>query len=73
VALSGKDMVLDALERVKIKNPNLLYEEIVFDTMLDAKSIEILHIGVYDDEPMSFQKMVLLAKENSLNRSKGVK
>ena len=65
-----KEVVLEALEQVKIKKPNLLYEKIVFDTMKDGKSIEILHTGSYDDEPISFQKMDLLAKENGLNRSK---
>ena len=66
---STKDMFFNALERVKIKKPNELYEQILFDTMQDAKSIEILHIGTYDDEPISFQKMDLFAKENDLVRS----
>lgn len=64
-----KDIVFNALERLKIKKPNSLYEQIFFDTMQDAKSIEVLHIGAYDDEPISFQKMNLLAGENSLVRS----
>lgn len=64
-----KDIVFDALEQVKIKKPNSLYEQIFFDTMQDAKSIEVLHIGAYDDEPISFQKMNILAKENGLARS----
>lgn len=64
-----KDIVFNALERLKIKKPNSLYEQIFFDTMQDAKSIEVLHIGAYDDEPISFQKMNLLAVENGLVRS----
>lgn len=64
-----KDIVFNALERLKIKKPNSLYEQIFFDTMQDAKSIEVLHIGAYDDEPISFQKMNLLAGENGLVRS----
>lgn len=64
-----KEMFLNALEKVKIKKPNNLYEQISFNTMQDGKSIEILHIGTYDDEPISFQKMNLLAKENALVRS----
>lgn len=63
------DMVDDALEQVKIKKPNALYEQICFDTIKDGKCIEILHIGTYDDEPLSFQKMDALAKENGLIRS----
>lgn len=65
----AKEMFLNALEKVKIKKPNNLYEQISFSTMQDGKSIEILHIGTYDDEPISFQKMDLLAKENTLVRS----
>ena len=64
-----KDIVFNALERLKIKKPNSLYEQIFFDTMQDAKSIEVLHIGAYDDEPISFQKMNLLAGEYGLVRS----
>lgn len=64
-----KEMFLNALEKVKIKKPNSLYEQISFSTMQDGKSIEILHVGTYDDEPISFQKMNLLAKENALVRS----
>lgn len=64
-----KEMFLNSLEKVQIKKPNNLYEQISFGTMQDGKSIEILHIGTYDDEPVSFQKMNLLAKENVLVRS----
>lgn len=63
------DMVKMALERVMVKKPNEFYKEIYFDTMNESKCIDILHIGSYDDEPISFQKMDLLAKENHLIRS----
>lgn len=49
-------------------NPNPLYAEIRFDTMEDGKCIEILHIGPYDDEPASFEKMAQFAKNNGLER-----
>ena len=42
-----KDMVFNALERVKIKKPNSLYEQIIFNTMQDAKCIEILKKWIY--------------------------
>lgn len=63
-----KDMFSDALKRVKNKKPNSLYEQIRFDYMQDGKCIEILHIGTYDDEPKSFLKMDIFAKENDLIR-----
>lgn len=61
-------MVVTALERVKTRKPNPLYAEIRFDTMQDGKCIEILHIGPYDDEPTSFEKMAQFAKDNGLER-----
>lgn len=64
-----KDIFSAALERVKIKKPDELYNDIYFDTVPKAKCIEILHIGAYDDEPVSFQKMDLFAEENNLKRS----
>lgn len=63
-----EEMVYEAKERVKIKKPNPLYDEIFFDTMSDEKCIEILHIGAFDEEPASFQKMDMFAKQEGLKR-----
>ncbi len=63
-------MVRRAIETVKKKKPNPLYEEIRFDTMQDGKCIEILHIGAFDDEPASFEKMDQFAEKNGLKRNK---
>ena len=62
------DMVQAALERVKIKKPDPLYEEIFFETVDGGKYIEILHIGSYDNEPASFAQMDRFAEENGLQR-----
>ena len=61
-------MAAAALERVKTGKLKPLYAEIRFGTMGDGKCIEILHIGSYDDEPTSFEKMAQFAKENGLER-----
>lgn len=63
-----EDMVKAALERVKVKKSNPLFEEVRFDTMQDGKCIEILHIGAFDDEPASFEKMEQFARSNGLKR-----
>lgn len=63
-----ENMVCTALENVKKKKPNPWYEEIRFDTMADGKCIEMLHIGTFDDEPASFEKMARFAKQNGLKR-----
>ena len=62
------EIVYAALERVKIKKPNRLYEKIIFDTIHDGKCVEMLHIGSYDNEPSSFKQMDKFIEENGLQR-----
>jgi hypothetical protein len=62
------EMVCAALEKVKVKKPNRLYEKNIFDTIHDGKCVEILHIGSYDNEPPSFEQMDRFAEENGLQR-----
>lgn len=64
----NKEMVDNALEKVKTKKTNPLYAEISFDTMNDGKSVQILHVGAFDDEPASFEKMDEFLKTYQLER-----
>lgn len=64
-----KSMFDIALEKVEKKKPNSLLSEISFTSTQESMYIEILHIGSYDDEPESFQKMNQFALENGLKRS----
>ena len=64
-----EDMVKAALEQVKVKKPNPLFDEISFGTMNDGKCVEILHIGAFDDEPISFEKMEKFMLANNLERT----
>ena len=52
-----EDIVKAALEQIKIKKPNPLFDEVRFGTMQDGKCVEMLYIGAFDDEPVSFAKM----------------
>lgn len=61
-----------ALEIVKQKKPNDLYEEISFKEFEEEKAIQILHLGSFDDEPQSFKKMDKLATELKLKRTSNV-
>jgi Uncharacterized conserved protein len=61
-------MVNTALEKVRSKKPTPLLDEVHFETMQDGLSIEILHIGPFDNEPESFAKMDQFAKQNDLKR-----
>lgn len=62
------EIVEKALENVRKKKPNPLLEELVFDTMEDGLSVQMLHIGPYDDEPNSFKQMDKYLQENNLER-----
>lgn len=65
-----KEMFFLALEKVKKKKPSLLLDEIFFDSMCDGTCVEILHVGSFDSEPESFEKMDAFAIENGFKRSK---
>lgn len=64
----SKEMVKEALEKVKVKKPNAHYEKIRFETVKEGKCLTMLHLGSFDSEPLSFAKMDAFCKENSLNR-----
>ncbi|WP_440896554.1 GyrI-like domain-containing protein [Amphibacillus sp. Q70] len=64
-----EEMVCEALERVKIKKPSPLYEDIHFDTIQDGKCVEILHVGSFDEEAVSFEKMDEFTRKNKLKRT----
>ncbi len=61
-----QDIFNKALESVKTKKPNLLYDNIVFETIEGHTCVDILHIGSYNDEPISFKLIDDFIKENNL-------
>lgn len=52
-----KEIVEMAIERVRKKKSNPLIDEVSFESMEDGLSVQMLHIGSYDEEPQSFKKM----------------
>ena len=63
-----EDNFKSAADKVAKKKPNAFYKDIYFDSMNDGKSVNILHVGSYDGENSSFEKMDLFCKENGLTR-----
>lgn len=55
-----------AFESVRKKKPHPLLEEVTFEAMEDGLSVQMLHIGSYDDEPQSFEQMKSFIEENKL-------
>lgn len=67
-----KEMVDTALDSVKKKKPSPYLSEIYFDTIDSETCVQVLHIGTYDDEPATFNKMDEFAEENGLERCEEV-
>lgn len=55
-----------AMEHVRKKKPHPLLDEVTFGIIEDGLSVQIMHIGPYDDEPRSFAKMKEFIKTNGL-------
>ncbi|KAJ52672.1 hypothetical protein BD780_001598 [Clostridium tetanomorphum] len=63
-----EDVVKRAFEIANVKKPNPLLKEVYYDEIEEGLSVQILHIGDYDDEPESFQKIIKFMNENNLER-----
>lgn len=61
-----EEVVHKAFEIVRKKKPHPLLDEVVFDTVEDGLSVQMMHIGSYDDEAESFKKMQVFIGENGL-------
>lgn len=55
-----------AFENVRKKKNHPLLDDVTFETMEDGLSVQMMHIGSYDDEPQSFEQMKKFIKENDL-------
>jgi len=60
-----------ATETTKKKKPHSFLSDALFCEMEDGTSVQMLHIGDYDDEPSSFAKMDEFTKQNGLVRNTG--
>ncbi|MGD9567755.1 MAG: GyrI-like domain-containing protein [Sedimentibacter sp.] len=61
-----QEVVNMAFENVRKKKPHPLLDEATFDTIEDGLSVQMMHIGSYDDEPQSFEQMKKFIQENNL-------
>ncbi len=63
-----KSFYQNILETVKVKKPNPLLDLVEFKTISEGKCIQMLHLGSYDDEPISFEKMEGFAQDEGFTR-----
>ncbi|MFC6182438.1 GyrI-like domain-containing protein [Lactiplantibacillus daowaiensis] len=62
------DLAARNLAAVQAKKPNPYLADVQFETLTDGACLQILHVGAYDDEPASFQKLAVYATEHQLTR-----
>ncbi|NNU75729.1 GyrI-like domain-containing protein [Clostridium estertheticum] len=55
-----------AFENVRKKKPNSFLDDVTFETIEDGLSVQMIHIGSYDDEPKSFELMDKYCMDNNL-------
>ena len=60
------EVVNKAFEIVRKKKPHPLLDEVIFGTIEDGLSVQMLHLGSYDDEPKSFKIMNDFIANNNL-------
>ena len=59
-------LAMEVIEITKKKKPNKLLEKVVFGEIEDGLSVQMLHVGSYDDEPKTFLKMKEYIEKNNL-------
>lgn len=59
----------EIIDRTKEKKPHKLIDKIEFKMIDEGKSVQMLHLGSYDDEPKSFALMDKYCSENNLERT----
>ena len=54
---------------MKKKKPYLYVEQVKFETIREGLCVQAMHIGSYDDEPKTFERMEQFCLENNLKRA----
>ncbi|MGL4608041.1 MAG: GyrI-like domain-containing protein [Eubacteriaceae bacterium] len=58
----------EIIEKVKIKKPHPLLNDVKFESIEDGLSVQMLHVGSYDDEIISFNTMNAFCETNYLEK-----
>ena len=64
-----RELFEEALNEVKIKKPNPLYEAIRFEKIEEGQSLAMLHVGSFDSENETFEFMECFCQLHKLKRT----
>ena len=62
------DFAAGIIEQVKKKKSLPLLDKVKFESFVDGNCVQMLHIGMYDNEPQSFAGMEVFAESQGLVR-----
>ena len=62
------EVVERAFESVRKKKPHPFLDDVTFETMEDGMSLQMLHVGPFEDEPQTFEKMAEYLESHQLER-----
>ena len=71
-AFVDEEYALGIIEQVKKNKPHALLDQVKFEYISEGGCVQMLHLGSYDDEPKSFQKMEDHAAKENLRRVSNV-
>ena len=63
-----EDYAKQIIENTKTKKPHPLLDNVKFITLTEGKCVQMMHLGSYDNENTSFEKMMSFSLENDLKR-----
>ncbi|HEY5590068.1 MAG TPA: GyrI-like domain-containing protein [Paludibacter sp.] len=62
------DFAAENIEVTKRKKPHQLLDQVKFETIEEGSCVQMLHMGSFDNEPLSFKLMEQFAEEQQLKR-----
>jgi len=62
------EFALDIIERTKKKKPHKLLSKVKFGEIEDGDCVQMMHMGSFDTEPVSFKLMEQFCKESNFTR-----
>ena len=62
------NFAMQILEDTKKKKPHNLLEQVRFEEIIEGDCIQMLHLGSYDNEPLSFRIMESFAEQENYRR-----
>lgn len=62
------ELAQEVIEKIKKKKLHKLLDIVKFETIEDGTSVQMLHVGSYDNEPQSFEEMKEFCRLNNFTR-----